>query len=231
MSPSGRRAAAGALGLAALAVAGCATPAWVRELVGETEARQEARAAEDATRVEGRLAAATARVDALEARVGAGEAQATDTARAAADARAAVAEARELAGVAHAHAGATDARVSRLWAARHLRRVVDRLDVHFSFDRSALTDAAHTRLVELARELRRQPGLSVELAGYTDTRGARDYNLELSGRRVDAVRRVLAGAGVPLERIHGIGLGSLPDPGVPEDQKRRVTVRILAAAD
>jgi outer membrane protein OmpA-like peptidoglycan-associated protein len=231
MSRAGRCATAarcaGALALAGLAATGCARPDWVRELVGGTERRLEARLAEDAARAEARVAAEGVRVDALEARLGEIEARVETTAHAALEARAAAVEARERATVAQTHAGATDARLSRLWAARHLRRVVESVDVHFPFDRWALTDAAETRIVDVARELRRHAGLSVELVGYTDTRGARDYNLELSGRRVEAVRRVLAAQGVGLERIHGVGLGPLPDPGVPQEHKRRVTVRIL----
>lgn len=218
---------AGALALAGLAATGCARPDWVRDLVGGTERRLEARLAEDGARAEARIAAEGARIDALEARMGEIETQVEAAARAAQEASAAAVEARERASVAQTHAGATDARLSRLWATRHLRRVVESVDVHFPFDRWTLTDAAETRIVEVARELRRHAGLSVELVGYTDTRGARAYNLELSGRRVEAVRRVLAAQGVPLERIHGVGLGPLPDAAVPEEHKRRVTVRIL----
>ena len=69
--------------------------------------------------------------------------------------------------------------------------------------------------------------LTVELVGYTDTKGAREYNYSLSQRRVDAVRRFLVEKGVQPSRIQAVGLGPLADPVLPEAQKRRVSARLL----
>ncbi|MGH7332263.1 MAG: OmpA family protein, partial [Candidatus Rokuibacteriota bacterium] len=71
----------------------------------------------------------------------------------------------------------------------------------------------------------------VELHGYTDPRGTERYNLELSRRRVEAVRRYLVQRGVELPRINSIGLGPIVDQGVAPATKRRVTVRMMLQAD
>lgn len=46
----------------------------------------------------------------------------------------------------------------------------------------------------------------VELGGYTDSVGPREYNLQLSYRRVEAVRRYLATT-IPLTDIGGFPSG------------------------
>jgi outer membrane protein OmpA-like peptidoglycan-associated protein len=46
---------------------------------------------------------------------------------------------------------------------------------------------------------------------------------------VEAVRRFLVQNDVELWRIHTVGLGPLAEKGVPNQQKRRVTVTLLTA--
>jgi outer membrane protein OmpA-like peptidoglycan-associated protein len=79
--------------------------------------------------------------------------------------------------------------------------------------------------------MKENPLLVVELEGYTDAAGPREYNVMLSQRRVEAVRRFLVQQGVEQTRIHAIGLGPITDRTVPADQKRRVAVKVLALAD
>jgi outer membrane protein OmpA-like peptidoglycan-associated protein len=83
------------------------------------------------------------------------------------------------------------------------------------------------------KDLRDNERLSVDLEGFTDPSGPRDYNVQLSQRRVDAVRRYLVEQGVPQPRIHGTGLGPLVKTGNPEPaaQKRRVTLHVMVDAD
>ena len=71
------------------------------------------------------------------------------------------------------------------------------------------------------------PALTVELGGYTDPRGALDYNYALSQRRVDAVRRFLMDKGIQLARIQAASLGPISGTDVPDAKKRRVTVRLM----
>jgi OOP family OmpA-OmpF porin len=99
-----------------------------------------------------------------------------------------------------------------------------------------LDDGTQTRLLALAKQLGEQPQLSVELEGYTDSVGAGAYNIQLSQRRAEAVRRFLVEKGVELPRIHSIGLGDIrpvADNKTKQgrDQNRRVSIRLYAPAE
>ena len=110
------------------------------------------------------------------------------------------------------------------------RTVIHTLDLRFAFDKAHLDDAATTALLEVIDLLKENPELSAELEGYADALGSTDYNVRLSQRRVETVHRHLAKAGVPLERIHVIGLGQLPDKDAEVRKKnRRVTVKLMMA--
>ena len=215
--------------LLTVAASGCATRDWVRNLVGKTDQRVgsveertaaqgqridqvDARVTEEAKRVDGR-------VTGLETSVG----EAGETAKAA----------RGRADDAFARAEDTDARVSRLWTNRRNRNLVESLQVQFGFNRTDLDDRAQTALLTLAKDLRENPKLTVDLEGFTDLTGAREYNIQLSQRRVEAVRRYLVEQGVPMPRINAIGLGPSYDKGTPETaaQKRRVSVRLMTDAE
>jgi outer membrane protein OmpA-like peptidoglycan-associated protein len=86
----------------------------------------------------------------------------------------------------------------------------------------------------------------VELQGFTDKTGDKDYNLALSRRRAEAVARYLVSQNVPLRGIHVIGLGAEDPPpsltadlqavdpnATPQDVRRlarRVYIRVYAPA-
>lgn len=137
----------------------------------------------------------------------------------------------QRADAAHARADEVNSRVTRLWNNRHVRNHVETVDVQFAFDRADLNDGAQTMLVSLVKELKENPQLTVDLEGYTDPRGPRDYNYQLSQRRVESVRRFLVEQGVELPRIHSIGRGPLNDRAMSNDKKRRVTLRLMVAQD
>ena len=72
------------------------------------------------------------------------------------------------------------------------------------------------------------------MEGFTDKIGSKQYNLELSRRRADAVVRYLTENGhVPLVKIHVLGLGE-DEPAADNHtrdgrkQNRRVEIRIMA---
>src|SRR5438034_10878026 len=191
------------LPVAVLASAGCATRDWVRELVGKKDAEidqrfvgVEKRVAEDAERIEG-----------LGSRLQTVETSLTQTGQLA---RSAQTQAEEAAG-----------RLSRLWGNRNKRDLVETLELRFGFDRWDLDDAAQTSLASLAKELQANPRLSVDLEGYADPTGTYEYNVGLSQRRVETVRRYLVEKGVELPRISSVGLGPIMTAGLPDEKKRR----------
>lgn len=121
----------------------------------------------------------------------------------------------------------TNSRLTRLWTNRFNQKPADSLELYFSPDSIDLTDAAQTALVGVIKALEANPAMTVELGGYTDPRGALDYNYALSQRRVDAVRRYLVEKGIPLGRIQAASLGPISSANIPDKQKRRVTIRLM----
>jgi outer membrane protein OmpA-like peptidoglycan-associated protein len=142
-----------------------------------------------------------------------------------------VTEANDTAKGARTRADEVDGRLTRLWENRHVRKLADSVTVQFAFNSAELADAAQTSLVALVRELQQNPKLMIELEGYADPTGPREYNVQLSQRRVESVRRYLVQNGVELGRIDAIGLGSIADPMVSNAAKRRVTVKVMVLAD
>lgn len=238
----------GTVAVAALAATGCATRDWVRETLGTKETEMNRRVADvegsvgeeraridsmeqrvDEQRdrvgqVEGRLQQEAQRVEGMGFRITGVETQVTELSGG-------LKAARERADAAFARAEDVDARVTRLSNRAHSRQLVDTLDLGFAFGRADLNDNAQSALAGLVKELRANPKLSVDLEGFTDPMGGREYNLGLSHRRVEAVRRHLVEQGVELPRIHAIGRGPLDDRGVAADKKRRVTVKLMIQPD
>ncbi len=217
-----------------LMTAGCATKDWVKDFLGKKEVEidqrftgVEKRAADDAQRVEGmgfRLKTVETGIEETGG-VARGARERAEAAHGRADA------AHGRADAAYTRADDVDSRLTRLWSTRHKRDLVETLEVRFAFDKWDLNDAAQTSLATLVKELRENPRLSVDLEGYADPVGTYDYNVVLSQRRVEAVRRYLVEKGIDLPRIHLVGLGPIVDKGLPNETKRRVTVRLLVASE
>jgi outer membrane protein OmpA-like peptidoglycan-associated protein len=131
---------------------------------------------------------------------------------------------------AYGHADEVNSRLSRLWTGRNKRSVVETVHVQFAFDRSDLSDGAQTALLGIVKELNTNPDLTIDLEGYTDPTGTRDYNIGLSQRRVESVRRYLIENGADLARIHSVGLGPLQAAASEHAKLRRVTVRMMVNA-
>jgi outer membrane protein OmpA-like peptidoglycan-associated protein len=137
-----------------------------------------------------------------------------------------VARAQDSADVAGQKAAGVDSRLTRLWANRFNQKAASSLEVFFAPDSSDLNDVAQTALAGVARNMEENPSLTVELGGYTDRRGALDYNYGLSQRRVNAVRRFLMDKGIQLGRIQAASLGPATE-AISDAKKRRVTIRLM----
>jgi outer membrane protein OmpA-like peptidoglycan-associated protein len=216
-----------------LLASGCATKNWVREMVGQREAEIDQRVGTKVAAVEGRVSEEAQRVTRVEGQLG-------ETTQRLGTVETRVGEVGEQAKQAHTRADAAfnradevDGRVTRLWTNRHKRQVVETLHVQFGFDRADLTDSAQTALLTIIKELRANPALSVDLEGYTDPTGPRDYNVTLSQRRVETVRRYLIEQGAELPRVHSVGLGPLSGGKGQQElaKQRRVTLKLLIAAE
>jgi outer membrane protein OmpA-like peptidoglycan-associated protein len=140
-------------------------------------------------------------------------------------------EAGTMANQAMAKATETDQRLTRLWKDRNNRTLGDTVVIQFGFDKFQLDDKGQTALLEVVRALEQNPGAIVDLEGYTDNAGDSGYNVQLSQRRADAVRRFLVDKGVALHRIQSLGLGDArPVAGnnnrQGREQNRRVAVKM-----
>jgi len=197
---------------------GCATKDWVKNLVGQKEVEIDQRVGTRVGAVEGRVGEQGQKVTWIETKLGTVETTAG--------------EARTRADSAYGRADEVNERLSRLWSSRHKRQPVETVHVQFGFDKWDLTDGAQTALTQIIKDLKTNPNLTVDLEGYTDPVGTPAYNVGLSQRRVEAVRRYFIEQGTEMPRVHSIGLGPLTGKSSEEHTKlRRVTVRLMVNQD
>ncbi len=78
----------------------------------------------------------------------------------------------------------------------------------FDFDKSDLKAEGVQALDKLVQDMRNLDYEFVLVTGHTDRIGARDYNINLSQRRADAVKNYLVSAGIPAARITSRGVNS-----------------------
>jgi OOP family OmpA-OmpF porin len=81
-------------------------------------------------------------------------------------------------------------------------------EVLFDFDKAQLKSGAYPILDEGVTVLENNPGLNIEIQGYTDSTGAEDYNLKLSQKRADSVMDFLVSRGIDPGRLSAKGYGS-----------------------
>jgi outer membrane protein OmpA-like peptidoglycan-associated protein len=112
------------------------------------------------------------------------------------------------------------------------RTLIGVVHVPFAFDRADLDAKAEAALGMIVKELRDNPHLTIDLEGMTDPVGRVDYNVRLSQRRVETVRRWLLEKGVARDRIvRSAARGPLADVAVQNNLKRRVEVKLMRSAE
>ncbi|MGP4864590.1 peptidoglycan-associated lipoprotein Pal [Psychrobacter sp. T6-5] len=79
--------------------------------------------------------------------------------------------------------------------------------VYFAFDSSEITAQAASVLDQHVSLLNSNPAAGVVIAGHTDERGSREYNMALGERRAQAARNYLAAQGVAANNIRVISYG------------------------
>lgn len=91
---------------------------------------------------------------------------------------------------------------------------------YFAFDQSAL-DAQTREDLDVVAAALKNTSESIRLEGHADERGTREYNLALSERRANAVKKYLSLQGIDAARIEVIGYGEEKPVGN-DDANRRV---------
>ena len=220
--------------LITLASPGCATKKYVREQVSPVQQRAD-EANRKARELEGKEQKDVSRVEEREMTT---ENRANEAASAAQKADMKATQAGQTAQSASEQGQQNQTKITEV------NRVVENLDnyklassqtVLFGFNKAQLTHDAEAQLDQLVQQANTTPHYVLEVEGFTDRTGAKEYNLGLSRRRADAVVRYLVDHQIPLRRIHMIGLGE-GQPSTAEGmhmsrkEQRRVVVNLLAPA-
>jgi peptidoglycan-associated lipoprotein len=79
--------------------------------------------------------------------------------------------------------------------------------VNFDFDKSELRADAKAALDQKLPILNANTGVTIRIAGHTDSRGSGEYNLQLGQRRAAAVRDYLTARGVAASRVELVSYG------------------------
>jgi outer membrane protein OmpA-like peptidoglycan-associated protein len=88
------------------------------------------------------------------------------------------------------------------------KRIVIKKQINFQTDSDIITPASYVVLDAVADTMLNFPEIRrVEIQGHTDDRGKRDYNVDLSERRAQSVRRYLIDVGVEAGRLEAKGFG------------------------
>lgn len=107
--------------------------------------------------------------------------------------------------------------------------------VFFDWDKSTLSPEAMATIRQAAVAYQAIGSVRFTNVGNTDTSGSTDYNMALSMRRADAVKRALVQNGVPAAAVESVGRGQtnllVPTAdGVREPNNRRVELGIRGQA-
>jgi OOP family OmpA-OmpF porin len=105
--------------------------------------------------------------------------------------------------------------------------------VGFEVDSDRLTQESRSILDGIAADLKKYPGLTVELQGHTDSTGSDSYNLNLSQRRAESVRAYLIEQGVSASQLTAKGYGETQPvadntTAAGRAQNRRVVMKVLS---
>jgi outer membrane protein OmpA-like peptidoglycan-associated protein len=220
----------------ALAGAGCATQEWTREWTSELFAKRQAevedRFRKTEARTEARVHDQSERLERVEVQVASLESRLGETREMARGAVAAATASKQ------AQAARTDAAELRAprpapdWVPRAARTLVGVVHVPFGFDRADVDVGAATALTAIVKELHENPQMTIDLEGTTDPAGRLEYNMRLSQRRVETVKKWLLSRGIEPGRIvQSLGRGPLVDATVRDEGKRRVTVKLMTATE
>lgn len=80
-------------------------------------------------------------------------------------------------------------------------------NIYFEFDRADLLESSKIELQLLAKFLKTNPQITIEVQGHTDNKGNAQYNQKLSESRAVSVQKHLVEQGIPNPQIHIVGYG------------------------
>lgn len=93
------------------------------------------------------------------------------------------------------------------------------ITIHFEFNKSELTPQGIQALDKITVGMKKDPLAFMDIRGHADKQGTERYNLTLSAKRAEVIRRYLIGKGIDAERLSSEHLGS----SEPVDTANRVS--------
>jgi len=87
------------------------------------------------------------------------------------------------------------------------KKIELRQKVFFATAKSRILARSFPLLNEVGKVLKDRPKIHIRIEGHTDSRGRDRYNLKLSQRRADSVRRYMENQGVNSSRMISVGYG------------------------
>ena len=79
--------------------------------------------------------------------------------------------------------------------------------INFDFNKATLKPSSFPKLEQMVQIMNDYPDYSLSIAGHTDSKGADDYNLNLSYERAASARAYMLSKGIPADRIEARGYG------------------------
>lgn len=73
--------------------------------------------------------------------------------------------------------------------------------VYYRTNDAEIREDIYPQIHQLAELIKPFPQIKIQIAGYADQRGSKDFNLNLSKKRVDNVQAIFINAGVPNQRL------------------------------
>ena len=113
---------------------------------------------------------------------------------------------------------------------KKLDEILARASIEFESNSTTMTPRSFATLDQLIDQLRHAPRTAIEIGGHTDKYGEPAYNLQLSQRRADAVRRYFTKHGLP-NQFTAVGYGASRPLSVAENRaglqrNRRIELRV-----
>ena len=213
-------------------LSGCATKNFVLEEIAPIEARVaelESTTEEHAERIDAVDRRAQDGISTANSAAAAADSKADDASEEAATADRKAESAQQSAEQAMGRIGTVENRFGTIYD----YSVAETVSVSFDLNSSSLSDGANSTLDGIAGQIR--DGDFLEVQGFTDASGEDSYNISLSERRADAVKRYLVTKNVPLFRITVVGFGEANptadnDSREGREQNRRVEIRLMRSS-
>jgi OOP family OmpA-OmpF porin len=91
--------------------------------------------------------------------------------------------------------------------------------IYFDVNKDTIKSNSAATLNSAVKVLKEFPDVNVEISGHTDSDGDRDYNVDLSRRRAESVKKFLVDKGIESNRLHTRGVG--PDEPVADNKTKK----------